>query len=122
MDFSTAKFVTGYLYMSFSLPLITILTFLFFCSRAGKNVKNLGYLYAISQNAEVNDSLKEKKIHRREQLSNQVRTDNTKISTQMILDLDLNRDMLTPEAVDAKSLQTMDEFHCVDQVTSPTSQ
>ncbi len=40
----------------------------------------------------------------------------------MILDLDLNRDILTPEAVDSKSLQTMDEFHCVNHVTSPISQ
>ncbi len=60
--------------MPLSLLLITILTFLFF-DHAGKNVKNLGYLYAISQNAEVNNSLKEKKS------KDQVRTANKKITT-----------------------------------------
>ncbi len=40
----------------------------------------------------------------------------------MILDLDMRRHKLTPEALDSQSLQTLNEFHCVQDVSSPTSQ
>ncbi len=39
----------------------------------------------------------------------------------MILDLDLRRHKLTPEALDSQSLQKLNEFHCVQEVSSPTS-
>ncbi len=72
----------------------------------------MGYLYAISQNAEVIFVVLLKYIVFRFLIS----------TVQMILDLDVMQDALTLEALDSQTLQTMDQFHCVDQISSPISQ